>query len=132
MTRLPRTLLCVAITATLGVAACGGDDDDTADSTDAPSETTAGSTTPETEPTPDPASSGVVIEGFAFVLPDSVPAGTVTVENRDGAPHTLTADDGTFDVSVSANASADAELEPGTYEVHCNVHPSMTGTLTVV
>jgi plastocyanin len=80
--------------------------------------------------------SDVAIENFAYVPPTiSVPAGTpVTWTNGDDVPHTVTADDGESFESPILNEGGTFELtapEPGTYDYHCEVHPFMTGTLTV-
>ncbi|HEU5040892.1 MAG TPA: cupredoxin family copper-binding protein [Gemmatimonadales bacterium] len=78
----------------------------------------------------------VAIENFAYVPPSlSVATGaTITWTNGDEAPHTVTADDGESFESGILNQGGTFELvapEPGTYEYHCEVHPFMTGTLTV-
>jgi plastocyanin len=58
---------------------------------------------------------------------------SVTFTNQDGVPHTVTFDDGGCDSgNIAGGASATLQVEaPGTYPFHCNVHPSMTGTLEV-
>ena len=75
------------------------------------------------------------IEGFAFDQGIQVAAGqTVQVVNVDGAPHTLTADDRSFDTGVlsgGASGTFTAPTAPGTYSFFCELHPSMTGTFTV-
>jgi plastocyanin len=73
----------------------------------------------------------------------TVPAGsTLLVANVGGKPHTLTADDGSFDTGtiapgpeggrfVGKNASVTL-TEPGTFRFHCEVHPAvMKGVVTV-
>jgi plastocyanin len=73
----------------------------------------------------------------------SVEAGsTLLVANVGGKPHTLTADDGSFDTGTIApgpeggrfaggNASV-TPTEPGTFRFHCEVHPAaMKGVVTV-
>jgi plastocyanin len=68
---------------------------------------------------------------------------TIVFANVGGKPHTLTADDGTFDSGVVtpgaeggrfAGTNASIVLrKPGTFAFHCEVHPAaMKGTLTVV
>ena len=76
----------------------------------------------------------VAVEGFKF--PDSltVKAGdTVTWTNSDRAPHTVTANDGSFDKSLAASGGTAAVTfaATGTFAYHCNVHPTMTGTIVV-
>ena len=74
------------------------------------------------------------IKDFAFSAL-TVPAGaTVEVTNADGAPHTVTADDGSFDTKTidgGGTASFVAPSAPGAYAIHCNIHGSMKGTVTV-
>lgn len=82
-------------------------------------------------------------ETLRFDPPElSVQTGTaLTFANVGGKPHTLTADDGSFDTGVVtpgaeggrfAGSNATVVLdEPGTFPFHCEVHPVMTGVLTV-
>jgi len=64
----------------------------------------------------------------------SVAAGaTVTWTNDDTVPHTVTADDGAFDSGifdpgVSFSWTFD---EPGAFAYHCQLHPTMEGTVEV-
>jgi plastocyanin len=83
-------------------------------------------------------------ERLRFV-PDNltVKAGsTLVFANVGGKPHSLTADDGSFDTGIVtpgaeggrfAGTNASVTLaKPGTFTFHCDVHPqAMTGTLTV-
>lgn len=76
----------------------------------------------------------IVLKDIAY--PDSMTAAAgaeVTITNEDGVPHTFTADDGSFDVPVDENGTAKltAPSEPGSYAVHCSVHPTMKGSLEV-
>ena len=58
----------------------------------------------------------------------------VLFHNHDSVDHTVTADDGSFDISLS---SGDTELidfadfSSGTYSYHCKIHTSMTGKVIV-
>ena len=82
-----------------------------------------------------PGASGATLEITAIEYDDvSAPAGgTLEIVNSSGVPHTFTADDGSFDVSDIGDGdtvTADVPDEPGEYPVHCEIHPSMTATLT--
>jgi plastocyanin len=114
---LRNTFALAAVTA-LSLVACGGDDDDAA---------AVATTAPA-------AAATITIEGFAFSGVTDVPAGTVlTVINNDTAPHTFTAEDGSFDSgALNPEDAFQVTLDtPGTYTYFCAFHPSMTGTITV-
>jgi plastocyanin len=86
-----------------------------------------------TAPAPS-AGTTVEISDFTFSAPTAGPGSSVTVANRDGAPHTVTADDGSFGsgtVGAEATGTFVAPAAPGTYQFHCEIHPQMSGTLTV-
>ncbi|WP_406197479.1 cupredoxin domain-containing protein [Kitasatospora sp. NBC_01560] len=80
----------------------------------------------------------VTIQDFLF-HPDNLtvaPGATITVTNQDSAEHTLTATTAgkEFDTGVLAtgqSATITAPSAPGTYPFHCDIHPSMKGTLVV-
>jgi plastocyanin len=77
----------------------------------------------------------VTIVDFAFD-PDglTVPAGTtVTFTNEDGATHTATADDESFDTGdLEQGDSSEVTLdEAGEIAYFCLIHNYMTGTITV-
>lgn len=110
-----------------------------------PTATTTGGAAPTatsgaSAPTPTAASGGSMsatwasdIKGFKLET-FTIPAGaTVTWTNRDSAPHTATANNGAFDsMSLTTNATYSFTFSnPGTFDYHCGVHPSMTGTVTV-
>lgn len=90
-------------------------------------------------PTPAPADPGgaasIDIEGFAFSGTAPVATGaSISIQNRDGVTHTLTAEDGSFDtgrLSGGSSATLTAPATPGTYRFFCSIHPSMTGSLVV-
>ena len=48
-------------------------------------------------------------------------------------PHTFTIDGTDVDVSLEPlkTEDVDVDLDPGTYDFHCKIHPQMTGTLKV-
>jgi plastocyanin len=81
------------------------------------------------------AKGAVRIADFAFT-PDSRSAkvgDSVKWTNEDGATHTVTADDGAFDSGNLAAGKAFSFTfdKAGTFAYHCNIHQSMTGTVTV-
>ena len=63
----------------------------------------------------------------------SVAAGTTfTIANNDSRPHTVTDDAGAFSVDVPPGGTATLKIDaPGTYKIHCKIHGSMHGTITV-
>lgn len=77
----------------------------------------------------------VRIADFSFSPKDiTVQAGTtVTWTNEGRAPHTVTADKGAFDSKrMSPGATFSFTFDtPGVYDYHCDIHPSMTGKVTV-
>ncbi|MGE3619765.1 MAG: cupredoxin domain-containing protein [Acidimicrobiia bacterium] len=87
-----------------------------------------------TGPAPAGGTAVVRAEGFAFGSTTVAPGATVTFANADAATHTFTADDGAFDsgpVEGGGEAEVVAPTDPGAHPFHCEIHPSMTGTLTV-
>jgi plastocyanin len=95
---------------------------------------------PTPTPTPKPAADAAVgvdaeIVDFAFSPADlSVPLGsTVTWRNAGEAPHTVTAEDGSFDSEmVAAGGSWSRTFDTaGAFNYFCAFHPDMRGTVTV-
>lgn len=85
--------------------------------------------------TPETAGTSVTIVDFAYA-PQEMRAtvGTpLTWANEDWAPHTVTAEDGSFDSGrLDEGASFQhAFSEPGTYAYHCTFHPGMVGAVIV-
>lgn len=121
-----RTAAATLVAATLTLAACGGGDDDASPSTEAAATVASGG---------DEASgAAITIQSFSFGGVTSVTVGTtVTVTNDDSVPHTVTADDGSFDTgTIQPGDSAQITLDAaGTFTYHCNIHGSMTGSITV-
>lgn len=120
-----RSATVVLVAVALAVAVCGGSSSP---------KTAAGAVTPSVSTSASPAR--ITIQGFAFGAPLTVrPGAQITVVNRDGAGHTVTADDGkSFDVSMAGgggSATFTAPSAPGTYKFHCTIHPSMHGSLIV-
>ena len=62
--------------------------------------------------------------------------GKVTWKNMGQAPHTATADDGSFDTGTvdpgKLKAETKAFKQPGSYAYSCTIHPQMHGTVVVV
>ena len=77
----------------------------------------------------------VSIVNFAFDPASlTVAVGTsVTWENTDTAPHTATADDGSFDTGgIGQNERGSVTFDQaGTFAYHCDFHPNMQATITV-
>ncbi|MGE0879374.1 MAG: cupredoxin family copper-binding protein [Acidimicrobiia bacterium] len=84
---------------------------------------------------PSGGSASVSIQSFAFSPnPITVKAGTtITVTNKDAAPHTFTADGGAWtSPSLGPNGTYSRVFnDVGTFAFHCDVHPAMKGTLVV-
>ena len=80
-----------------------------------------------------PATASLVIADFGFAPVTARPGAIVTVTNRDGDTHTVTASDRSFDARVKGNgiASFTAPTAPGAYTFACAIHPSMRGRLVV-
>lgn len=134
-----KTLLAPALIATaLGLSACGGGDDDSSTVT----ETTSGSSESSGKANAAPPSGEaaraekVEIVDFAYD-PDPVTVqvgGKVTWLNQDSAPHTATAEDGSFDTGTLEEGKLKSESfkQAGTYDYICEIHPDMHGTVEVV
>jgi len=77
----------------------------------------------------------ITISDFDFSVPATVAAGAaVTVQNDDGAAHTVTASGpGGFDVTVQGGKSGTftAPSKPGSYPFVCTFHGNMKGVLKV-
>jgi plastocyanin len=120
-----------AVVMALGLGACGGDE---------PAPAGGGGDAGTAAPGA-PADAGgdqsvtVTTQNFAFSPSELSVAsgGTVTVDNKDDAPHTFTVTDSDVNVEVDPGDTADAtiDLDAGSYDFVCKLHPDMTGTLTV-
>jgi len=122
-TRRPGVLVVTGLAAVaLLLGACGDDDD-----SDTSSDTTASS---------DAGSGGgegtLDVTSFNFSDVSAPAGGTLEVINESGGDHTVTADDGEFDVELPDGETVEVPVpsEPGEYGFHCKIHPSMTATLT--
>ena len=139
---MTRTLLLPALVLiALALASCGGGDDTTV--TEMEPAATAPNPADESSPAETQAPTGklersvkVEIADFAYD-PDPVQVetgGKVTWQNMDSAPHTATADDGSFDTGTLEEGKLKSETfkKPGTYTYFCEVHPTMHGTVEVI
>jgi plastocyanin len=137
------TVVPVLVSLAFALAACGSDDkSETSDTGGGGAEPTA--TTPPSESSGNASapsgeavrSEKVEIVDFAYDPdPTTIQAGgKVTWINRDSAPHTATADDGSFDTGTIEQGKLKSESfkQPGTYTYICTIHPSMHGTVEVV
>jgi plastocyanin len=74
------------------------------------------------------------IKTYYIPTPSNVSANSkVTWNNKDIAPHTATATDGSFDtgiINVGSSGSATVKTQ-GTISYRCTIHPWMTGLLQV-
>jgi plastocyanin len=123
--------------------ACGDDDDEatpTTPTTAAATATTAAAavttTNPQlTAPTASANPNAITIQDFTFSGIEAARANTTwSISNRDSAPHTVSADDGSFVWRVEPGQTTPfaKTLTPGSYPIHCDVHPSrMRGVLVV-
>jgi plastocyanin len=145
-----KPLLAAAMVAlSLGLVACGGSGSSSTSSEAETAPPTGGSDTGEGQPQgeesteSEPAPSGeaaksekVQIVEFTYE-PDPVVVqvgGKVTWQNEDTAPHTATADDGSFDTGIIEKGKLGSATfkEAGTFTYFCEVHPTMHGTVEVV
>lgn len=149
-----KPLLTAALVAlSLGLAACGsgGSDSSSTEAETAAAEQESGTAeaaegetgsegeTTESEAAPSgeaAKSEKVQIVEFSYE-PDPVvvqAGGKVSWQNQDTAPHTATADDGSFDTGTIEKGKLGSATfkEPGTFTYFCEIHPTMHGTVEVV
>jgi plastocyanin len=150
-----KPLLAAALVAlSLGLVACGsgGSDSSSTEADTAPAgqesgtaEATDGETgseegeSAESEPAPSgEASKSEKVQIVEFTYePDPVvvqTGGKVVWQNQDTAPHTATADDGSFDTGTIEKGKIGSATfkEAGTFTYFCEIHPTMHGTVEVV
>lgn len=137
------SVLCASIgLAAVGAAGCGGGDDSgSTATTESSAATEAGDDSSANGNAAAPSgnavrSAKVEIVDFAYD-PDPVTieeGGKVIWLNKDSAPHTATAEDGSFDTGTLEEGKLKSESfkQPGTYEYICSIHPQMHGTVEVV
>jgi plastocyanin len=134
----PKNLLApVLILLAFALAACGSSGDSTSTAGGESSATTseAGGNAPAPSGKAVRAAKVKIVE---FVYgPDPVTVqvgGKVTWQNEDTAPHTATADDGSFDTGTIEQGKIKSETfkQAGTFTYFCEIHPTMHGTVEVV
>lgn len=132
---MTRSMVLVVTALVLTVAACSSDSADESTTTGAPATTTTAASTTTDTPTTTANGAAVNIAGFAFhpgTLTVAVGT-TVTWTNGDGPSHTTSSDEEGWDSGVLASGDS-FELvfdAPGVFAYHCNIHPSMSATVTV-
>jgi plastocyanin len=123
----------VAMTVLLSAAGCGGANDEAGG--DQPAGQFAGDDQSGGGGAPNANPADLTIQNFAFSPADlTEPAGeTIAVENKDTTQHTFTVDGEKIDVDVDPGDEVDValDLDPGSYDFHCSIHPDMKGTLTL-
>jgi plastocyanin len=135
-------LAAALVVLSLGLAACGssGSDSSSAEDETAPAGQESG-TAEATESEPAPSGEAAKAEKVQIVEfsyePDPVVVqvgGKVTWQNEDTAPHTATADDGSFDTGTIDKGKLGSATfkEAGTFTYFCEIHPTMHGTVEVV
>jgi plastocyanin len=101
-----------------------------------------GSSSSPTTPSPNPTPANVTItingmNGSQSFAPNPATARvgqTVAWRNADSTTHTATADGGAFNtgnVAPGATSSPIMMTAAGSFGYHCQIHPTMVGTLTV-
>lgn len=80
------------------------------------------------------ATTAVAIQGANFV-PETVTISvgdTVRWTNNDDSTHTTTSDSGLWDTTLDRGQSySQTFTTAGTFNYHCAIHPTMTGSITV-
>lgn len=92
----------------------------------------SGCTAQNTQTQPETANA-IDIMDFAF-NPDAITVSkgtTVTWTNKDSAPHTVTGTAFTSETLSQGQSYSYTFNEAGTFEYHCNIHPSMLGKVIV-
>jgi plastocyanin len=142
--RLPLlALIPVLVAIGLGMAACGEDDEGDGGGASGGGPYGGGAAQTETETTTEeaggaaaPRAAKVEIVDFTFSPATTTVqvGGKVNWANEDTAPHTATADDGSFDTgTIDPDKRGNATFkEAGTFSYICSIHPEMKGTVEVV
>ena len=120
------------MTGSITVTGSGGS---TPTATPTPGATATPTATPTSAPPPAGSVSATMVDNAFTPVNLSVAAGTMVVWTNTGArPHTVTADDGSFDsrkIVPNAGTWRHTFNVPGTYSFVCTYHAKMTGSITV-
>jgi plastocyanin len=120
----------IGVAVFVGLLVLGGCGDDSSDSSD--TTTGAGGTAGAAATTVAEGANTLTIKDLTFSALTVKAGDTISIVNEDSFRHTVTADDGSFDVDVPAGATATLLIpEAGSYAIHCKVHASMHGTIVV-
>ncbi len=136
---MSRAVAIAALVPALWFAGCGDDDADIADGgpdaadTKPDSDTDDETTTSAAAAAPAGDSQAVTIKGFAYSALSAPGGSKIKVSNQDTAKHTYTAKDKSFTVEVDGGGEAELTLpaKPGSYDIICEIHPSMSGKATI-
>jgi plastocyanin len=134
--KLKTFLAPVLIVLAFGLVACGDSGDSSTESSTSP-ETTSEADGSTTAPSGEAArAEKVKIVEFVYG-PDPVTVqtgGKVIWQNEDTAPHTATADDGSFDTGTIEQGKIKSQTfkQAGIFTYFCEIHPTMHGTVEVV
>jgi plastocyanin len=125
-----------ALIALVALAGCGSDAKSSS-TTAVPAVTTAsaGTALAPTDTALAPAGTGgeLTIQGSSFSDLTASAGAEISISNKDGVTHTVTAKDGSFDVRVGGGSTETLTIDkPGTYAIFCKIHTSMSGTITIV
>lgn len=124
----PRTgvvaLVAALLVFTLVGSACSGNDEGDGG---APADTGSGDLAPGT------ATLGIADLAFEPTTLSVASGSTdITITNSDSTDHTFTLDDGSVDQAVAAGETVTVTVDlSSSTGFHCEIHPSMTGTLEV-
>ncbi len=132
------TVLVLLVSGALIAAGCGGGSNDSGGGGSASPATTAAPSPTTAAPDDNGGTADAApakIENFAFE-PKQITAKvgeTVSWKNDDGATHTVTADDGSFDSGSLASDQTFSQTfdTAGTFKYHCAIHSSMIATVVV-
>ena len=121
----------------LGGVACGSSGNKSSSSTSTTVSSSASTTSGPSTTAPAAGADNITIQNFKF-NPDplTVKQGAkVTVAILDdGVPHSVTADDGSFDTGIFMKSSGPKVItlsKTGSFKYHCQVHSFMKGTIDV-